>query len=163
MYMQSYDYLMHHGVLGQKWGVRRYQNPDGSLTPEGKARRDKKADKIIKDINDGGLNVNARAGYRMTIKDALSYGYIKKSANKDKKLKSALNDTFKSRSKKNVKKYEEEAIRFIDQLLGDRKDELVRSNLGKNSLAAREFIAYNFFNIKSKDIADIDARILEEE
>ena len=30
------DYLMHHGVKGQKWGIRRYQNPDGSLTQEGK-------------------------------------------------------------------------------------------------------------------------------
>jgi hypothetical protein len=29
------DYLMHHGVKGQKWGVRRYQNADGSLTKEG--------------------------------------------------------------------------------------------------------------------------------
>ena len=27
---------MHHGVEGQKWGVRRYQNADGSLTPEGR-------------------------------------------------------------------------------------------------------------------------------
>lgn len=27
--------LAHHGIKGQKWGVRRYQNPDGSLTPEG--------------------------------------------------------------------------------------------------------------------------------
>lgn len=30
------SYLMHYGVTGQKWGVRRYQNADGSLTPEGK-------------------------------------------------------------------------------------------------------------------------------
>lgn len=30
--------LYHHGIKGQKWGVRRFQNPDGSLTPRGKRR-----------------------------------------------------------------------------------------------------------------------------
>lgn len=30
--------LYHHGVKGQEWGKRRYQNPDGTLTAEGRAR-----------------------------------------------------------------------------------------------------------------------------
>ena len=35
------DYLAHHGILGQKWGVRRYQNKDGTLTAAGKKRYDR--------------------------------------------------------------------------------------------------------------------------
>ena len=35
-------YIAHHGILGQKWGIRRYQNPDGSLTDAGYKRYGKK-------------------------------------------------------------------------------------------------------------------------
>lgn len=37
--------LYHHGIKGQKWGVRRFQNPDGSLTAAGKRRADKEVRK----------------------------------------------------------------------------------------------------------------------
>lgn len=41
--IQSDDFLIHFGIKGQKWGIRRFQNEDGSLTEAGRARVAKKA------------------------------------------------------------------------------------------------------------------------
>ena len=48
------EYLEHHGILGMKWGIRRYENKDGSLTEAGKARyaRDK-VNSVRKSITTG--------------------------------------------------------------------------------------------------------------
>lgn len=45
------DILVHHGVLGQKWGIRRYQNKDGSLTSLGKERYGISSGKNLQNIS----------------------------------------------------------------------------------------------------------------
>lgn len=42
------DEMYHYGILGQKWGIRRYQNKDGSLTPAGRRRANKLKDEYTK-------------------------------------------------------------------------------------------------------------------
>ena len=37
-YIYTQNELAHYGILGQKWGIRRFQNPDGTLTEAGKKR-----------------------------------------------------------------------------------------------------------------------------
>lgn len=38
IYYESSNELMHYGILGMKWGIRRYQNKDGSYTKAGLER-----------------------------------------------------------------------------------------------------------------------------
>ena len=43
--------LYHHGIKGMKWGIRRYQNKDGSLTPQGKKKYGKNTVRMEMCIN----------------------------------------------------------------------------------------------------------------
>lgn len=62
--MSNYGYLMHselyhHGIKGQKWGVRRYQNDDGSLTEAGKRRY-----RVYDNLDSAASKMGARRRYR---------------------------------------------------------------------------------------------------
>ena len=59
--------LYHHGIKGQRWGIRRFQNKDGSLTPAGRRRYDEPnvgrnnkqyADKVAKKAKNMGATVS---------------------------------------------------------------------------------------------------------
>ena len=74
---QNTDELYHHGILGMKWGVRRYQNKDGSLTPKGKKKysedynesRNIKRKGIKRMSNDDLRKVNNRDSLERTYKN----------------------------------------------------------------------------------------------
>lgn len=51
------DYFVHYGIKGMKWGVRRYQNKDGSLTNAGKSRYAQESTKTIKTNRDGSKTI----------------------------------------------------------------------------------------------------------
>lgn len=55
------DVIKHHGILGQKWGVRRYQEEDGSLTAAGKKRYGQNGAKTQEALTEDSLMLRYKA------------------------------------------------------------------------------------------------------
>lgn len=126
---RSPDYLEHHGILGMKWGVRRFQNKDGSLTPEGRARY---GDVLTKKQMQGYIHdYNLRTGSNKTInKNTVfktpngMYDYKGRKINTDTSVEDPMNKTEKKTETKPKKLSEmtDEELRAANQRMKDEED-----------------------------------------
>lgn len=94
------NYLIHYGTLGQKWGVRRYQNEDGTLTAAGKSRygTDSVVGRVVRATTNTSfgqrlIGVGTNKGYREDKKE------IKNEYNKQKEKYKSISDKKERKAK----------------------------------------------------------------
>ena len=101
--------IYHHGILGMKWGIRRYQNEDGSLTTAGKIR-------YGADVAKAGIK-----GFGKTVGGIFKKGF--------KTVKNATVDTareIKNKTKEELKKEEDNYDKQYDEARRSKRDEMLR-------------------------------------
>lgn len=155
------DELMHWGVLGMKWGVRRYQNADGTLTAAGKKRygtkanfekvqRAKKAaspDKLKK--QKAREKANART-------EAEIAKYKKKAGIEDNKKESTNNSTEINKTKSIKEMSNAEIQARIDRI---RLEQTLASLQPKKVSAGEKFIK-NLSGFATKTLSDVSQKVV---
>lgn len=127
----DYNSIYHHGIKGMRWGIRRYQNVDGSLTADGKTRYgDTNADdETVKKRKKERL----KTGIAIAGAAALGYGLYRggralRDRSYAKKLVIAANRSYPKMRKQDVVRLSPKTSSLLDSIF-DKKSNLYRSTI----------------------------------
>ena len=133
------DTLTHHGVKGQKWGVRRYYNADGSLTNKGKERVAKEVAKKMQKIDPVKLmsddelrSANTRAALEKNYRRNRSETVGKSKLEKAKEITDISNQTVNQLS--NINRRYQTSVHYKKMDLSKMSDHEMREQINRELL-----------------------------
>jgi len=135
---REYSELYHHGIRGMHWGIRRYQNEDGTLTPAGRKRYEKDLNKLDKKASQHFADADMYASRANEMLNKASNA--KNDKQKNKRLAKAAKLRLKADEEHSKgKEYEAEQWKGIADALERRADITRTSTLRTNEQYMKRF------------------------